>query len=158
MHPKNVPQWLAAGEMGERGLCPSTRLGDCHNHQKHIHELPIQKGQSIFLALGAYQRLESLWGSNTDEFKPSRWLEGDPCPGHALGPYAQLVAFLGGPRVCAGWCFAILEKQVIFTEVLGKYLFSLPEDNVVRSRIAATHFPVDGEGVKGLWLSVTLCC
>ncbi|KAJ7696718.1 cytochrome P450 [Mycena rosella] len=57
---------------------------------KHIRELPIQKGQSIFLALGAYQRLESLWGSDADEFKPSRWLEGDPCPGYALGPYAQL--------------------------------------------------------------------
>lgn len=72
----------------------------------HIRELLIRQGQIIFLALAAYQRYlhltcyfilnslshrqESLWGSDAHEFKPSRWLEGDPCTGPALGPYAKL--------------------------------------------------------------------
>ncbi|KAJ7925538.1 cytochrome P450 [Mycena leptocephala] len=50
----------------------------------HIRELPIRKGQIIFLALAAYQRQEPLWGSDAHEFKPSRWLEGDPCTGPHL--------------------------------------------------------------------------
>ncbi|KAJ7447214.1 cytochrome P450, partial [Mycena latifolia] len=119
-----------------------------------IRELPIRKGQFIFLAVGAYQRLEDLWGSDADEFKPSRWLEEDPCSGQALGPYAPLLAFLGGPRHCAGWRFALLEMQVVLTELLAKFSFSLPVDSVVRSHFSAIQFPVDGEGAKGLWLSV----
>ncbi|KAJ7455721.1 cytochrome P450 [Mycena latifolia] len=123
---------------------------------KHIRELPIQKGQVISLALGAYQRMESLWGSDAHEFKPSRWLDGDPYKGQigAGGPYANLLAFMGGHRVCAGWRFALLEMQVILTELVRKFSFALPKDSVVRVHFSATQFPVDGEGAKGLWLSV----
>ncbi|KAJ7455728.1 cytochrome P450 [Mycena latifolia] len=123
---------------------------------KRIHELPVRKGQFIFLALGAYQRVEALWGPDADKFKPSRWLDGDPCKGQtsALGPYAQLLTFLGGHRVCAGWRFALLEMQVILVELVGKFSFALPKDSVVRVHFSATQFPVDGEGAKGLWLSV----
>ncbi|KAJ7262930.1 cytochrome P450, partial [Mycena rebaudengoi] len=37
-----------------------------------ITEVPIRKGQIIMLAPASYQRLESLWGSDADEWKPSR--------------------------------------------------------------------------------------
>ncbi|KAJ6601143.1 cytochrome P450 [Mycena vulgaris] len=120
----------------------------------HIRELPVRKGQFIYIAVGAYQRLETLWGADAHEFKPSRWLAGDPCTGQALGPYAHLMAFFGGPRVCAGWRFAVLEMQVVVTELLGKFSFCLPEESDVRARLSATQFPVDSEGDKGLWLSV----
>jgi hypothetical protein len=36
--------------------------------------------------------MEALWGSDAEQFKPSRWLEGNPCKGKALGPYAHLLA------------------------------------------------------------------
>jgi hypothetical protein len=49
---------------------------------------------------------------------------------------------------------SILEMQVILTELLAKFSFSLPEDSVVRARFAGTQFPVDNEGVKSLWLFV----
>lgn len=121
---------------------------------EYLRELPICKGQFIFLAVGAYQRLEAIWGSDADEFRPSRWLAGDPCTGQALGPYAQLLAFLGGPRVCAGWRFAILEMQVMLTELVSKFSFSLPEDSDVKAHLSAIQFPVDRGEAKGLWLTV----
>ncbi|KAJ6541672.1 cytochrome P450 [Mycena capillaripes] len=121
---------------------------------KHLSELPIKKGQFIHLAVGAYQRMEALWGTDAHEFKPSRWLEGDPCAGQALGPYAHLLAFHGGPRFCLGWRFAILEMQVILTELLAKFAFSLPKDSVVRAYLAGTQLPADSAGMKCLWLSV----
>ncbi|KAJ7455752.1 cytochrome P450 [Mycena latifolia] len=123
---------------------------------KHIHEVPIRKGQYIFVAVASHQRLESLWGPDADEFKPSRWLGGDPCKGRtsALGPYGQLLVFFGGHHVCAGWRFALLEMQVLLTELLAKFSFSLPKDTVVRAQYSGTQFPVDREGVKGLWLTV----
>ncbi|KAJ6601136.1 cytochrome P450 [Mycena vulgaris] len=121
---------------------------------KHIRELPICKGQFIYVSLAAYQRLESAWGPDAHEFKPSRWLEGNPCTGPAVGPYAQLLAFSGGFRVCAGWRFALLEMQVVVTELVAKFSFSLPEDSVVRARVSGSQFPIDNEGRKSLWLSV----
>ncbi|KAJ7455837.1 cytochrome P450 [Mycena latifolia] len=123
---------------------------------ERIRELPVRKGQVIYLAVGAYQRQEALWGPDANEFKPSRWLEGDPCKGQTnpLGPYGQVFAFLGGHRVCVGWRFAVVEMQVILTQLLAKFSFSLPKDSIVRARLSGTQFPADSEGVKGLWLSV----
>jgi hypothetical protein len=46
----------------------------------------------------------------------------------------------------------LLEMQVILTELLAKFTFSLPGETFVR--YAGTQFPSDSEGVKGLWLSV----
>ncbi|KAJ7212656.1 cytochrome P450 [Mycena pura] len=134
---------------------------------EHLRELPIRKGQFIFLAVEAYQRylylvlaispalilvnrLEHLWGPDADDFKPCRWLQSGPCTGQALGP----LAFLGGDRVCAGWRFALLEMQVILVELLAKFSFSLSENSVVRGHLSGIQFPVDDEGIKGLWLSV----
>jgi hypothetical protein len=44
--------------------------------------------------------------------------------------------------------------QVILTELLAKFSFSLPKDDLVRARFSGTLFPVDCEGVKGVRLSV----
>ncbi|KAJ7262934.1 cytochrome P450 [Mycena rebaudengoi] len=90
---------------------------------KKITEIPIRKSQIIMLATASYQRLESLWGSDADEWKPSRWIEGTTYKGDAVGPYSNLLSFFGGPRVCLGWRFALLEMQVLTCELVGKFLF-----------------------------------
>lgn len=71
-----------------------------------IAELPISKGQHIIVGTASYNRfyllpytfpvsnvcsrLHSVWGPDADEFKPSRWLNGDPAKAIAFGPYAGL--------------------------------------------------------------------
>lgn len=44
--------------------------------------------------------------------------------------------------------------QVVVTELVAKFSFSLPEDSVVRARVSGSQFPIDNEGRKSLWLSV----
>ncbi|KAJ7762310.1 cytochrome P450 [Mycena maculata] len=92
---------------------------------ERISCLPVRKGQFIAVAIASYHRLEALWGPDADEFKPSRWLDGDPCKGQALGPYAHLLTFVGGHRVCAGWRFAVLEMQAMLTELVVNFSFAL---------------------------------
>ncbi|KAJ7361007.1 cytochrome P450 [Mycena albidolilacea] len=58
---------------------------------ERISHLPVKKGQFISVAVASYQRAE---GTDADQFKPSRWIEGDPYKGKALGPYANLFAIL----------------------------------------------------------------
>ncbi|KAJ7808494.1 cytochrome P450 [Mycena leptocephala] len=67
-----------------------------------LTEIPVRQGQTVTVALGSYQRFESRWGRDPHEFRPSRWLDGSVQKGEALGPYANLLSFLGGPHTCLG--------------------------------------------------------
>ncbi|KAF8186856.1 cytochrome P450 [Mycena galopus ATCC 62051] len=113
-----------------------------------ISEIPIKKGQCFHVAIAAYHRLESVWGPDAREFKPSRWLQPDPCKGPALGPHASLLAFFGGPGVCLGWRFAILELQVFVVELVRRFSLSLPKDDSVRTRVSTTLVPETSDGKR----------
>ncbi|KAJ7894580.1 cytochrome P450 [Mycena leptocephala] len=121
---------------------------------ERISNLPVKKGQFIAVAIASYQRMEALWGSDAEQFKPSRWLEGNPCKGKALGPYAHLLTFAGGHRVCAGWRFSVLEMQVILAELVHNFSFALSEGDPVRPLYAGILVPITNKGVKGLPLFI----
>ncbi|KAK0480744.1 cytochrome P450 [Armillaria novae-zelandiae] len=118
-----------------------------------ITEIPIKKGQSVISATSSYNRLKSIWGDDADVFRPERWLEELP-KGQALGPYANLMSFLGGQRTCLGWRFALTSMQVLLAEFLCNFTFSLPPNNEVRAAVAVTLIPVTNEGVPGLPICV----
>ncbi|KAJ7292040.1 cytochrome P450 [Mycena rebaudengoi] len=121
---------------------------------EHITKLPIRKGELVLMALGSYQRLESIWGPDAHEFKPTRWFEGSPNALH-IGPYANLLSFYAGPRTCLGWRFAVMEMQVLTCELLSKFSFALPENDSVRPRVAVTLMPITGPGKKGSPMVIT---
>ncbi|KAF7342535.1 Cytochrome P450 [Mycena sanguinolenta] len=70
---------------------------------KIINQIPVSKGQVLHVAIASYQRLESHWGEDAHKFRPSRWLDGTVYQGQAIGPYANLLTFFGGPRACLGY-------------------------------------------------------
>ncbi|KAJ7459564.1 cytochrome P450 [Mycena galericulata] len=113
-----------------------------------MSEIPIKKGQCLYLAISAYHRLRSVWGPDASEFRPSRWLEKEPCKGPALGPHAALLTFYGGPSVCLGWRLAILELQVFVAEIVGRFILSLPENDSVRPRLAVTLVAETADGTR----------
>ncbi|KAJ7804052.1 cytochrome P450 [Mycena olivaceomarginata] len=93
-------------------------------------------------------RLESHWGEDAHEFNPYRWLDGVVHQGDALGPYANILTFLGGPRICLGWRFAISEMQIIYCELVGKFLFAEPINPSVRPRFLTSLQPIVSTGGK----------
>ncbi|KAK7029935.1 cytochrome P450 [Favolaschia claudopus] len=125
--------------------------------QQSISHVPVQKGQVLTLAVASYQRLEQYWGEDAQKFRPSRWIDGtlNDIKAPATGPYANLMSFLGGPRVCLGWRFAVLELQVFFCELVRNLYFSLPEDESVRMRFSGSLIPVLPTGEKGMPLSIS---
>ncbi|KAJ7751106.1 cytochrome P450 [Mycena metata] len=117
---------------------------------EEISEIYAEKGQIVSIAIASFQRLESRWGRDAHEFNPNRWLEGSAYKGaEALGPYANLLSFLGGPHNCLGWRFAILEMQVFLCELVRQFSFALPEHDTVRIRVAMGLNPVMSNGQKG---------
>ncbi|KAJ7311001.1 cytochrome P450 [Mycena albidolilacea] len=119
-----------------------------------ITQIPIRKGDQVVLALASYQRLPSLWGDDADSFNPYRWIEGKVHQGEAIGPYANLLSFFGGPHVCPGWRFAVLEMQVILSELIPKFSFTLPVNDNIRVKLSNTLQPTDSSGQKCVRLCV----
>ncbi|KAF5374222.1 hypothetical protein D9758_004663 [Tetrapyrgos nigripes] len=116
---------------------------------KSIEEIAVRKGQFIYIATAAYNRNEDIWGPDAYEFKPERWFD----EGHikdkvkslgALGPYANLLSFLGGPYACIG----LLELQVFFTDLVRHFEFSLPEESDVKPILATTLLPSGHKDTK----------
>ncbi|KAK7027704.1 cytochrome P450 [Favolaschia claudopus] len=143
-----------------------------------LHSIPIRKGQVVTVAAASYHRNEVLWGDDAHKFRPSRWLDGTAFHGRALGPYANLLSFLGGQRVCLGWRFALafraysrryvltvlnldslLEMQVLLFELVEKFRFTCSEDerHRLRAQFANTLMPVLPDGTRGAPLVVTRC-
>ncbi|KAJ6473338.1 cytochrome P450 [Mycena vitilis] len=123
---------------------------------QRLSEITIRKGQMVTLAIASNQRLESRWGEDAMEFKPTRWLGGMTYKGEAtVGLYANLFSFLGGPHGCLGWRFAILEMQVFICELVGKFTFTLPDGQPTDTRLAGTLLPTMANGRKGAPLRLT---
>lgn len=69
-----------------------------------------------------------------DEFKPERF---DPASGEKHPPFA-FIPFGGGPRLCIGAAFAMMEAQVIMARLLQRYRLSVRPGYRVKPRIVVT--------------------
>jgi len=78
------------------------------------------------------------------EFKPERWLAGEPHPGpHVRG---AAIAFGSGPRICPGRHLAMLEMRVVLATLLSSFDIERAGRAVdVRERFSFTMFP---EGLR----------
>ncbi|PBK92259.1 cytochrome P450 [Armillaria gallica] len=95
-----------------------------------VLDIPIPKGQVIVASLYTYNRLPSIWGHDADVWNPDRFLHPPRTQQASLGVYANLMSFSAGIRACIGWRFAIMEMQVLITELLGKFEFSPSEEGL----------------------------
>ncbi|KAK0207526.1 cytochrome P450 [Armillaria fumosa] len=92
-------------------------------------EIPISKGQIIFVSVYTYNRqvqLPSVWGDDAAEWNPCRFLEDRVMKQESLGSYANLMTFGAGVRGCLGWRFGVMELQSVVTELLSNFEFSIP--------------------------------
>ncbi|KAL0569706.1 hypothetical protein V5O48_012256 [Marasmius crinis-equi] len=124
---------------------------------RQITDIPIKKGQVVYAGIASYHRNTDVWGEDAEVFDPLRWVDerATTFQGAALGPYANLATFLGGPHTCLGWRLAILETQILLAELVSKFRFEVDDDAVIRTSIAITLQPVSEKGVAHLPLRVT---
>lgn len=102
-----------------------------------LTSIPVKKGQRVMLSIAGYHRLKSVWGDDTDVWRPHRFLEG--VEGHqttALGVTANVATFSSGLRSCIGWRFAMIEMQTILIELLENFEFLPPPGNIEIIRAA----------------------
>ena len=100
---------------------PRVTLSDCE-----LHGVKIPEGTSLRLCLAATHLLPDVF-DNPNEFDPSRFAP--PRREDRATPYS-LVTFGGGPRICIGINFAMIEVKVIVAHVLRHYELAANPDSV----------------------------
>ena len=70
---------------------------------KSITEIPVSKGQNVWINIPGYNRLPGVFGENVHDFNPDRWLDNklDDLSG-LVGVYSNLISFGHGPHACTG--------------------------------------------------------
>jgi cytochrome P450 len=88
------------------------------------HRIP--RGTLVFYSPYLTHRDERLF-PDPDTFNPGRW---DPALGDRVAPSTALVGFGGGPRVCLGKAFALLQLRVMAATLIGRYRIELRPSRV----------------------------
>ncbi|KAG9018779.1 hypothetical protein FRB90_009783 [Tulasnella sp. 427] len=92
-------------------------------------EFRIGAKEQILIPIGSLNRDKAIWGEDANEFKPERWIEGNTHPRSAEVPgvFAGVLSFLGGPRSCIGYRFALMEMKVLIFALIRNISYELPD-------------------------------
>ncbi|KAF9474249.1 cytochrome P450 [Pholiota conissans] len=100
---------------------------------EEINEIPIPSNTNIIVGIMAANRNPEIWGPDSYEWKPERWLA--PLPesvtgAHLPGIYSHLMTFIGGGRACIGFKFSQLEMKVVLLLLIDAFRFSLSKKEI----------------------------
>lgn len=101
----------------------------------------VTKGTVIVLPLLTLNRDPTIWGADAKEFKPERWEA--PLSTAIPGVYSNMFTFLGGPRNCIGYRFAIAEMKALLFTLIRAFEFELavPRADLAARAISVTQGP-----------------
>ncbi|KAG7093722.1 hypothetical protein E1B28_007374 [Marasmius oreades] len=128
---------------------------------KQIDQIPVRKGQKVFVSVPAFNRSKVIFGEDAHVFKPERWLDKSKAnKGPSIGMYANLLTFSTGVQSCLGWRFAVLELQAFLVELISNFEFTLtPECENIRKEYSRVVVPtLEGELSKGAQCPLRVRC
>ena len=97
------------------------------------------RGMTVFMPQCAIHR-DPRWFDDPDAFRPERWADGlmQRIPRYAYFPFG------GGPRICIGNNFALMEATLILATIARRYRLTLAPDAVVTLLPSMTLRPAHG--------------
>ncbi|EED77278.1 predicted protein, partial [Postia placenta Mad-698-R] len=116
-----------------------------------IKDVPVPKGTEIIIGTLGSNVNKSLWGEDSLEWKPERWLS--PLPravndAPIPGVYSNLMTFLGGKRACmhdkSGFKFSEMEMKVVLAVMVSNFTFELTEKEIGWN-VALVWYPTVGK-------------
>ena len=100
----------------------------------------VRKGYTIFMSQWVSHRDPRHFGPDPETFRPERWLDGlaKRIPKYAYYPFG------GGPRICIGNTFALMEAAILLATVGQRYRFTLDAGAVIDTNPQITLLPKYG--------------
>ncbi|KAK7396059.1 hypothetical protein VNO78_16791 [Psophocarpus tetragonolobus] len=106
----------------------------------------IEKGWFISYHTYAMGRMESVWGKDSTEFKPERWLENGTYRAESVFRYP---VFHAGPRMCLGKEMAYIQMKSIAASVLENFdIEALDKDTCPKHVLSLTLRIIGGLPVR----------
>ncbi|XP_073029529.1 cytochrome P450 CYP72A219-like [Primulina eburnea] len=101
---------------------PAVMMSRFIHKQTTLGKLTLPAGTQIFLPTILLQHDSAIWGDDAKEFNPERFSEGVL---KAMNGKHAYFPFGGGPRICIGQNFAMLEAKMAIAMILKHYSFEL---------------------------------
>lgn len=117
---------------------------------KEISEIHVPKDTLLVISIDAVNTNPDLWGPDSYEWKPERWLA--PLPDALLeakipGVYSHLMTFIGGGRACIGFKFSEMEMKVMLYTLIDSFKFT-PSKEIFWNRIGIATPSVEREKLR----------
>lgn len=120
---------------------PVTSLSRMIHQSTKLDKLPLLKGKEFSLPTILVHRDPDLWGSDANEFNPGRFAQGVSNAAKVPGSFFP---FGGGPRVCIGQNFALVEAKLVLAKILQRFSFQLSPSYVHAPRCLVSLEPQFG--------------
>ncbi|GMF19877.1 unnamed protein product [Phytophthora lilii] len=103
----------------------------------------LAKGTSVHMPHYTMGRMKTVWGEDSEAFKPGRWI--DPATGKLItvSPF-KFSAFYGGPHACLGMKFAMSEIKITLASLLNRFNFKTTRDPFEYTYRMALSLRIDG--------------
>ncbi|XP_076957708.1 cytochrome P450 CYP72A219-like [Bidens hawaiensis] len=101
---------------------PGSLLGRMIYEEVKIGNLTLPSGSMLMLHMMLLHYDADIWGDDVNEFNPERFAEG---VSKATMGQTSYFPFGGGPRICVGQNFAMLEAKLALVMILRRFSFEL---------------------------------
>lgn len=122
---------------------PAWRIGRTASRPIHVGDYVLPAGAAIVMSQWVTQR-DERWFPNPERFDPDRW---DPEPAAKL-PRLAYFPFGGGPRVCIGAGFAMMESTLLLASIAQRFRMRLLQDQRIEPLPSITLRPKNGIRVE----------
>ncbi|KAJ0631506.1 putative secologanin synthase [Helianthus annuus] len=101
---------------------PGVGLWRMIHEETKVGNLTLPSGSHLTLHMMLLHYNADIWGDDVNEFNPERFAEG---VSNATKEQASYFPFGGGPRICIGQNFALLEAKLALVMILRRFSFEL---------------------------------
>ncbi|KAL7415532.1 cytochrome P450 [Mrakia frigida] len=88
-----------------------------------VRDVAVKRGMLVHVPTESINTLNEVWGEDSLEFRPERWIELPEATKSNPGLYSHMMTFLDGPRSCIGFRLALSELRALVLAIIPRFEF-----------------------------------